>query len=199
MDEAGIANMALSAVGARARIASLDEASQEARVCAAWYVTARDEALRDFPWSFANMRAVLVEHDDDPVDDWTYRYALPGDFLSVRHLLAVGSGTNPQPFEMVLSADGSEKTICCNLEPGNAVLAYTRKSEDPELYDSEFLSMFALKLATLVCVPITGDEKRQLALARAYIGALSAAKAITKQEARPTSVPDADWITARGA
>lgn len=57
-----ICNLALSRIGARATIASLGEATNEARACNLAYQLALEGTLTRFDWSFAAATAELVEN-----------------------------------------------------------------------------------------------------------------------------------------
>ena len=60
-----IANMALSNIGTKSEIASLDENSVEAKQCKLWYDLSRKQALEAFDWGFARKRLTLALHADD--------------------------------------------------------------------------------------------------------------------------------------
>lgn len=74
-----IANLALSFIGATARVFSLDttvDQSTEARVCSQFFQVARDEVLEKHTWSFATKFATLTPVTNDRTD-WSFAYALP--------------------------------------------------------------------------------------------------------------------------
>lgn len=87
----GIFNLACSAIGTRARIASPTENSREAEVCRDWYDLIRDRVLQMAPWPEAtawSRLALLQERDDtldwastDPDPGFRYMYALPSDYI----------------------------------------------------------------------------------------------------------------------
>ncbi len=94
--------MALSAIGTRSTIASLDEASTEASVCQLWYAQTRDGLLRKFPWNWARRQVVLAVYKSaagtpenptgalpEPPLPWRYSYSWPTDCLDARYLLPV--------------------------------------------------------------------------------------------------------------
>jgi hypothetical protein len=94
-----ICNAALSEVGTRSTIASMTEASNEARNCAIHWDFARRSALRAAHWSFAGTQVALAllsaqmgtpENPNGvapmPPWPWNYEYAYPNDCLRIRYL-----------------------------------------------------------------------------------------------------------------
>ena len=83
--DTGIANMALSHVGAESDIESLTEKTAEAIQCNLWYNFSRQQILEIYDWSFARRRLGLAPHDDtisetstDPwAGVWSFRYQYP--------------------------------------------------------------------------------------------------------------------------
>ncbi len=94
-----IANRALSAIGTRSQIASLDEISTEAKNCNLLIIPCRDELLRMAPWNCAtnfNSLALIcaapgtpenpatgqnVWTKGIPAPPWAYEYAYPSDCI----------------------------------------------------------------------------------------------------------------------
>jgi hypothetical protein len=219
--DADICNMALLGIGARGKIASLDDPSREAQLCSAFYETARDAALREFPWPFATRRVTLTQlvvSDHPPPPEWLYRYGYPADCLAARYLLTDGPavvvapqflGSNywalygatvlraqPQDFTTEQTDDGTLLSILTNVNP--ARLVYTVNVIDPTRYDAQFTLALAWKLAWHLAVPLTGDEKKGVMAQAGYTQALSSAWATAHGESRPTASLDAEWIQARG-
>lgn len=101
-----IANRALSLIGTRSTIASLDEASTEAINAQTWYASTRDELLRMAHWNFAKKTANLTLlkaasgtpenptpaasaawDPSQPPPGWLYSYAYPSDCLLLRRIV----------------------------------------------------------------------------------------------------------------
>jgi len=94
-----IANRALSAIGTRSQIATLDEDSNEARNCKLLFDPLRDEVLRMAPWNcafnYANLSLICSAPGTPenptagaqtwdkgiPPPPWSYEYAYPSDCL----------------------------------------------------------------------------------------------------------------------
>ena len=208
--DADVANLALAVVGGRARISSLDEASQEARLCAAFYGPTRDGELRRFPWPFARTRLSRVDPDpeaDPPVvgnihpdalptgEPWQVRLTIPANCLAVRYTLHA-DGSRSRRFAIEPALDGSGLTLL--LEDPDCVAFYTARIVDPALWDAQFVEVVAYKLAGLVALPLTGDGRLVDRAAALYERALSSAWATAATELGPDrDEPTAEWLRAR--
>lgn len=95
-DQVSIANMSLAHAAVGKTIASLTEKSQEARLCALFYDTAKDQVLEAFAWPFATLTASLQLVQQQPTSEWGYSYRLPDDCLAARRLL--NGSINAAPF-----------------------------------------------------------------------------------------------------
>jgi hypothetical protein len=61
-----ICNAAISHVGTRSKISSIDEGSAEANACLTHFAMVRDAALRLFDWNFARITAQLAQLQNPP-------------------------------------------------------------------------------------------------------------------------------------
>ena len=75
-----ICNIALRKLGA-STIMSLDDESEEARLCKLLFPFVRDCELRKYFWSFAIKRVLLPASVEVPAFGYTTKYNLPSDFL----------------------------------------------------------------------------------------------------------------------
>lgn len=74
-----VCNLALARLPAQ-EIASIDEASLEARECRRFYPQVVSDMLEGaHDWSFGNKRTVLAQVANDRPSEWSYAYALPVD------------------------------------------------------------------------------------------------------------------------
>lgn len=163
-----ICNLALSRLGTRASIASLDEASVEARLCKAGYAACRDTLLRDFDWGFARRIEILAPRDEDPPSGWSYVYSLPNRCVRFRGLW---SGPRPlaAPADWALgsiadSGGNDAVAIFANTEQATAV--YTRAIENTELFSASFVQALSWRLAEMIALPITNKESLADAIMR---------------------------------
>lgn len=154
-----ICNLALSYVGNREPIDSLNEPTLEAQQCSIHYPAARDVLLSGHWWPFATRHQTLALLPT-PRSGWAFAYALPTDLLKPRYIfsgarpgalaipvfssisfpfgalpmvsaLPMINGAVPQvAFELELSDDGNKQILVTDQE--NAELVYTFKLQDRE-------------------------------------------------------------------
>jgi len=112
-----IANRALSVIGTRSTIASMNEATPEAQACTIHFEAATRALLRLAPWSFARYQASLAlvaaaantpENPNNtppfPPMPWQYEYAWPQDCVRLRQVKVPYNppGSNPENSGVVL-------------------------------------------------------------------------------------------------
>jgi len=217
--EVDISNRALMQAGTRGQIASLTEASKEARACSMLFGPTRDTALQLAPWDFARASDTLALmtsapgtpenpmpfppigwSNDYPMPPWNYMYAQPNGFVFVRYVLPQADGNVYGPSRFVksttISGGGRVPVILTNAT--KAICVYTVVLPDPNTWTPTFTEMFVYALAARLSIPLSGDK--QLAM-----GNLSAANSMLN-EARVTDGNESfhqqidiltDWIRAR--
>lgn len=199
-----IGNMALSHIGARSKIESLEEVSSEAAEILLWYDWSRRQVLEAFDWGFARKRLTLALHGDtisttstDPLAGvWGFRYQYPADCVVMRKIQNPNAPPDDAiPFDVETSLDGLEKTILTDMN--DAVGVYTYDAVSPTLFSPFFISTLSHLIAHYVAYPITG--KRQVALQemQIYQQMLGMASAHSANERMGDPPRDADWIRAR--
>jgi hypothetical protein len=193
--EVEICNMALRHLGA-VRIASLDEARQEAKDCKLFYPVSRDAVLIDHPWNFAQKRRALALMDTptDYAGAYSLAYIVPADCLRARKVVLPSGDDTAQEFSVVRAPTG-EKIILTNAV--DAVLVYTLSATDPTWFDAQFIEALALKLASKLARPLLKSPQAEQAFATLYVNYVNAAKASDANEGDPETVPEIDWIQAR--
>lgn len=75
-----ICSNALLLLGAQT-INALDENNDRARTMANLYPFVRESVLRMHPWNCAKRRVLLSPLAEAPAFDWSYQFALPGDWI----------------------------------------------------------------------------------------------------------------------
>lgn len=226
MDQVGVCNLALSAMGT-ATIESLDEDSAEARACSLWYEPTLNKVLRSRPWNFARSVVVLdvnkalpgtdenndsvssyIWNDSYPVPPWDYEYDLPSDIARVRYVVpASGIPSSfddykymkdlPVLFEVTTNSEN--RTVLATNQQ-NAVLVYTRKIEDPDLWDPDFLQAVISELAMRLTIPLSGDrEAAKLNFQISEKDKNEAAVNDANEGLRLQEHPVPNWISARDA
>lgn len=179
-----ICNAALGHIANSAEVTSIDPAdgTAEADHCARFYPMARDECLEAYTWSFATVRAVLAELDDNPMEAvWAFAYALPNQIIKPIAVLFPEStdDTLGQDHLIETLEDGSG-VIYTNVE--DAVLKYTYRQEDPVKFTPLFVVALATNLASYLAGPITKDLKLRQGLKSLAMAELAAAAGSNKAQ-----------------
>ena len=180
-----ICNMAVSHVGDRATIASIDppDGTPQAMHCAVWYNIARRSLLEMHNWSFA-MTRVTPAQLECPWPEWDYAYQVPNDSIQVVAVLPTGAtndysesaaiqGTypigyvydqsvvatfyTPQPYAIEKVGD----VIVVYTDVADAVIRYTQDITDTTLFSALFTECLSYRLGALIAGPILkGDTGR---------------------------------------
>jgi hypothetical protein len=210
--DVNICNTALSYVGERDRVTSIDpvDGSEESRHCARAYTEAFEELLEMHTWSFATKKIELtvINADADDTDDpaWSYRYEIPEGMAEAIAVLpsehtedyVVADQRMPQNFHIKLSSEDDELRIYSNVE--DAYLRYTVYVTDPNQCSRLFLAaltwLVAAKIAGTVVRGDSGEaiKNRCLAMFGKY---LAEAKTKDARQRQVTSEPTAPWMAAR--
>ena len=216
-----IANLALDAIGARATIANFQETSAEARLLARQYDQALEDVLAAAHWNFARKQAALTLLKDgslSPPDDvpapWVYEYAYPSDCVAARYVMpslqsdpnVVGTGAAPfaaaSPVRFIISTDedsnGNAIKVILTNQPA-AVLVYTSRVTNSQLYDGPFVRALANYLGALIAIPLSGDKALARSAFQVADATTKSARASNGNEGGPTVIDVVpDWIAARG-
>ena len=80
-----IANRALLLLGGNG-IVSFDDETTESNLVSQVYSDYIQFLLSTGSWRFAMKKQQLTQLDEDPINEWTYSYTLPSDFLKLRSL-----------------------------------------------------------------------------------------------------------------
>lgn len=212
--EVEIANLALSHAGAGGPIASLAEASVEARECLLHYAACRDTILRSHAWNFAQRQTALAD-TGSTVNGWAYEYQYPADCLTLHHVRAGGYDSSaiiwanetlpaslgttvlypPVPFDIGVTSDGLSRTIRCDAY--QAYASYTAAVTITTLFDPLFADALSFLLASRITQRLTGNLNVKTDCYKLYSATLQAAMVRDANEQRPVAVPEPDWIRAR--
>lgn len=174
--EVDICNLALSHLGDRATVASLDppEGSAQAELCARFYPIARDSLLQMHGWNFATKRAVLAQLSTGPTG-WAYSYARPQDALDVFDIQMPDTQDyvlESQPYLCETELDGDE-VIYTNVQ--NAVCRYVARIEDTTKFSPLFVIALSWHLAAMLAGPVmkgdvgAAESKRCSQMAQFYL------------------------------
>ena len=155
------------------------------------------------------------------VVSWQYEYAWPQDCVRLRQVkypfeqpqsnvrpwsgvvnastLFPGPMENRVPYQITLDRDASGnqiKVVLSNIE--NALIVYTARVVDPNLWDDEFSEAFVYALASHLVGALIGDKQMDKDLWVKAQALAIAARAVdgNEQPLSPNCTPD--WIRARG-
>lgn len=196
-----ICNIAISHLGIGKEIANIStEQSDEANACRRFYDTARDAALRDFPWPFATkiVSLSLIETFSGGTYEWTYSYRYPSDCLDAKRIKSGQRNDTRQsrvPFKIL--KDSAARIIYTDEE--NAELEYTQRVEDPSFYPPDFIMAFSFRLAAYIAPRLTKGDPFQLRrqAMEMYDLEISRAKAGSTNEEQPDQLPNSELERAR--
>ena len=178
--ETSIANLALAEISSHA-ITALSDETEEANWCRRFYPQCRDEMLRAHPWNFAMKRANLSRLADAPVNEWSYAYGLPSDYIAIYQLNEFqcwgNYGTGIRRLFQI--ENGALLT-----DSEAATVRYVFQQTDATKFDPLFITALSLLLASKICKPITGNDGT--ALTQRYEGiALPRAMKYDAREDKP--------------
>lgn len=190
-----IANMALSYIGAKTTIESLDESTAEARQCRLWFDYSRIKALEAFDWGFARRRKALAADGQDPPDEWGYRYQYPATCVKFRRIWnPLGKTADAVPFELETN-DSDVVTILTNLQ--EAIGVFTFDATNTAVYTSLFVDALAYQIGQRVAYKLTGKRAIAVDMKAAFKQAVSEAMASSANERVDEPERDPEWIRGR--
>jgi hypothetical protein len=217
--ETGVANLALVNYLGQAPIGSIDDNVNKARALKAVFGTARDAALRANDWNFATawvIPSLLAKPSNN--SSFPNRFALPDDCLRVRFVCARSDDPTPLPFEdwnieapnvnpgdvadarMVLVMRARQTVIPPATTPTTLppMVCYTRRIDNPDLWDSEFVDAFAEQLAGLAAPAILKDPTEAKQFREDARQNLDRVAMDNAREGAPRHVSrETSWVTAR--
>ena len=157
-------------------ITSLTEDTERARLCNAFYETARDSLLRSHPWNFAITRASLTRLSSTPAYGFAYQYALPTDPYCLRVL-----EMEYQDYIFKIENLATEGRVLLSDED-TAKILYVGRITDTSLFDSLFVDTLTAHLSVKLAYPITNSTSLQLQMHKLYQAKLSEARSVDGQE-----------------
>jgi hypothetical protein len=189
-----IANRAVTKLG-EARIISLTDSTKAATDIASMFDSVRDDELRAHRWNFAKARATLPALTAKPAFGFANAFQLPTDFLS---LIQVGDFLVYPRMDTrgLFSIEGRQ--ILTNLGP-SLPIRYTKRVEDPNLFDVSFIEAFACRLALESCESLTQSETKYNRVANMYDFAIRRAVRANAIERPSQVIGDDTWLESRGA
>nr|DAQ54373.1 MAG TPA: tail tubular protein [Caudoviricetes sp.] len=192
-----IANRALTKIG-EARILSLSDDVEAARVISSLWGVVRDSELRARNWNFSITRTTLAALASAPSWGYSYQYQLPSNCLRVLQAGEYFPGPSMSDYrnssEAVWQIEGGR--ILTDLG-APLKIRYVARVEDTGVWDAAFNEVFACKLAIEVCERVTqSNTKREFAWEE-YNRAISMAVRADAIENPPEPLPDDSWMLSR--
>lgn len=195
-----ICNAALSHIGTRSKITSIDEESAEASACTTHFAMVRDATLRGHDWGFARITQVLATLENPP-QRWAYKYSVPVDCIAIRRLNDLPLILYPETlYERASERDASGAyvdVILTNQAQLSAI--YTARVTDPLRWDAGFVDAVSYGLGSRIAFELTGKEDRQVTLTKLWQAMLAEARAENSNEQSQLNrfvIPEA--VSARG-
>lgn len=169
-----IANLALFKIGKKA-ILTLDDASDEARVCKLMYQTVLEGVLRSHKWRFAMKQAGPLAADvEAPTWRYQYRYPLPPDCLRVVRVNADEDGNSWEIQGQSILTDQVTPYI-----------EYIYRVTNTALFDALFVQAFVEALATEIAIPLTNTPTLVSLSSQAYAAKIQEARTTDGMGASP--------------
>lgn len=167
-------------------IAALDGSTKVASLADALYESTRDSILRAHPWNCAVKRSSLTADVTAPTFDWTYRFAVPVDFVRMIQVGELG-------YEDDYSIEGVY--ILANTSP--LLVKYIYAQTDVTKWDALMVQSLEYALAAKMALPLTGNATLQANMEALFAKTLRQAKAADGLDNPPDTYGDSPLINAR--
>jgi hypothetical protein len=196
-NEVAIANRALTKIG-DARITSLADNVESARVISSSWDAVLDNELRLRNWNFSIARTSLPLLVDSPAWGFSYQYQMPSDCLRIIQVGEYYPGlslTNYRaaPDELYQIEGGK---ILSDLG-APLKIKYVARIENSGLWDASFVEVFACRMAMEICERRTESSSKYDRLRDAYKEAVRIAARSDAIENPPQMLPDDSWMMSR--
>lgn len=191
-----IINHALTKLG-EVRIQDIEEDSKPAREALAVWDLLLESELSANSWAFAARRASIAALAQAPAWGYLYAYEFPSDLLALTYV-------NGQ--SIISIADFNDSTAPIYKVEGREILTdiagplkimYTALVTDPDKWDAGFRNAFAIKLAQVLCFPLTQREGKESGLFQEYQMAVQTAKQRAAIQMPPQTLQDSTWFAER--
>lgn len=193
-----IVNLALILLGDNT-VVSINDNSKNARTIKAVYDTIREDELRARLWKFALTRANLASLNVSNIPaPYKYAYSVPSDCLRI-----IDAGNTRQVLGLLNYRTGLEKmydfqgnTIYTTI-PSPLAVHYVQNVQETTLFDANFVTAFAAKLAMTAAKSLTDSVQIYAKAEKDYERAIVLASRNNAIERLPEGIADDSWILAR--
>lgn len=163
---------------------------------ALWYDTARQDLLKTVIPNFSMTRRTVGQKSSTPTFGYAYAYEYPADCLK---LLGVGD-VDLKANDYSVEAVDNEKSICLDDDyttRGGLPIRFIRDVENVDEMDADFIALLAVKLAAMVCMPLTQDFNKKKLMEQMLTSEMSRISGMNAQENRPVRKSNSRYKQAR--
>lgn len=160
------------------------------------------------------MKDGTVTPDQGVPVPWVFEYAVPSDILQARYVMPLAVSQNSTfvgtpavqypitpPVRFIVSSDedsGGNPINVILTNQAQAILCYTYRCTNPNLFDAQFVRAFANYLGYLLATPLTGDKALAKQAFQIADMTCKQAQASNGNEGIDIINNTPDWITTRG-
>ena len=185
--QSSVYNMALGHIGV-APVTSITEASSAATVCNMFWDAAVRDTLRSASWDFATTFVTLTQSSTYTIlNNWAYAYEYPSDCIKLWDVISPdardrvrGITYKSAKFQVRYDSINNSKVILTDV--ADAIAEYTVPVSDVSLFDSTFIKVCSLMLASYICTPLVNDDQKTAAMIKLFNNALSDAQRLNDDE-----------------
>lgn len=198
--EGELCSIALLNIGQRQGVDDLDENTEEAAACKAYYGACRDLLLRKYPWKFAKLRSTLALRTETR-SGWLYAYGVPGNCIAP---LRIWNGDRMPDAESKIpftteayETNGEVAGQLLLTDQPAAELIYTARVKAVALFPPDFVEALVWLLATRLVLAL--PVKPSVATMAAEMAKSAFREAIASQGRydQPDVEPESSYITGR--
>jgi len=135
-------------------ISSFSETSDGARIADRLYDDVRDSLILQYPWSWSVKKVQLARLEAAPLNEWKYKYAMPGDLLGVPQAMFNSSAVGSRP---VRDWEVYGTAAYCNYE---TVYIDYQYSVPEALMPPYFLRLLKAACASMFAIPVTDSSAK---------------------------------------
>lgn len=180
-----ICSNALQKLGAES-IASFDEGSKHASLCANLWPQTRDALLRAHPWNCCTKRVILAPDTTAPEFDYSYRFAMPADCLKILQVGEYGSEIDHRVENGYILADTNVLR-----------LRYVSKVDEPAEWDTMLVDLMTARMKAELAYAVTQSASMAEMSVKEFEMAFRRAKAADGQDDPPETLGDFRLLGAR--
>lgn len=192
--EVEAANLALGHLSER--ITALNEDKEAARAVTDHFASARIALLRMHPWNFAKTYETIAADPTALPGTFSKAFPLPANCLLVRTVATLDEDSWSVESAKANGSEEFQNVLSCDLDA--ARICYTRDVTQVALWDSLFLKLFALQLASECAGRLGFGQDKAQALANEVRAGLPLSRRVDRREgARSRVTGETSFVTVR--